>query len=78
MHPHQTAVGERVAVVIAEGTFGACSYVGEDERGGGLGGYSLQIYAIPSGDNGGEDAGLGTKFGVSVVSNTETIALQTR
>lgn len=70
-------MGERVAVIIAEGTFGACSYVGEDERGSGLGGYSLQVHAVPGGDYRGEDAWLGAQFGVSVVSNTETIALQT-
>jgi hypothetical protein len=71
-------MAERVAVVIAEGTFGACPYVGEDEGGSGLGGYSLEVDAVPGGDYRGEDAGLGTKFGVSVVSNTETIALQMR
>jgi hypothetical protein len=76
MHPHQTAVAEGVAVVIAEGTFGGSSYVGEDQRGCRLGGNSLEVYAVPCRSCRCEYAGLGTKLGVSVVSNTETIALQ--
>jgi hypothetical protein len=47
--------------------------VGEDERGGGLGRYSLKIDAIPRWDDRGKYTGLGPKFGVSVVTNAKSV-----
>jgi len=76
MHPHQTAVAERVAVVIAEGTLGGSSYVGEDQRRGSLGSYSLEVDAVPCRSCRCEYARLWAQLGVGVVSNAETIALQ--
>ena len=73
VHPHQTAMAEGVAVVITEGAFGGCADVGEDERGGGLGGYPLKIDAIPRWGGRGKDTGLGAKFGVGVVSNAKSV-----
>lgn len=47
MHPHQAAVAEWVAVVIAEGTFGRGPDVCEDEVGSGFGRDSLEVDTVP-------------------------------
>lgn len=73
MHPHQTAVAERVAVVIAERTFGGRTNVSEDERGGSFRGDALEVDTVPGGDDGGEYTWFGTEFGVGVVSYSKAI-----
>lgn len=65
-----------MAVVIAEGAFGRCADVGEDQRGCGLGGYSLEVDAIPGGSGRCEDAGLRAKLRVGVVSNAKSITCE--
>jgi hypothetical protein len=62
-----------MAVRVAEGTFGGCTNVGEDQGRSCLGGYSLQIYAVPGWGGGSENAGLWAKFGVGVVTNAKAI-----
>jgi len=49
--------------------------MGEDERGSGLGGKSLQVDAVPGGNYGCEDAGRGAKSAGGVVSDAEAIAI---
>lgn len=67
---------EWVAVLVAEGTFGGSSNMGEDERRGGLGSDSLEVDAIPCGGGRGEDTRLRAKFGVGVVANSESITCE--
>lgn len=74
VHPHQTTVAERMAVVIAEGTFGGGANVGEDEGRGGFGGDALEVDAVPGWDDRGEDAWFGAEFGVGIVSYSKAVA----
>src|SRR5438132_1371210 len=73
MHPHQTAMAEWVAVIIAQGALGGGAYVREDQMRGGLGGNSLEVDAVPCWCRRCKYARLWTKFRVCVVSDTKTI-----
>ena len=66
-------MGERVAVVVAERAFGGGANVGEDQGRGCLGGYPLQIYAVPGGNGRSEDAWLRAELGVGVVAYSKAI-----
>jgi hypothetical protein len=63
-----------MAVVITKGAFCGRSNMGEDQRRGRLGGYPLQVDAVPSGDGRGEDAWLWPKLGIGIVAYAKTIA----
>lgn len=75
VHEHETAVGERVAVGVGKATLGASAYVGEDERGCGLGGEPRKIDAVPSGRCAGEDARVKSEGWWCVVANAEAVAV---
>lgn len=66
-------MGERVAVILAEGTFGGGPDVSEDQVGGSFRGYSLQVDAVPCRGCRGEYARLVAEFRVCVVSYAKTI-----
>lgn len=61
VHPHERSARERVAVGIGEGALGAGADVGEHQRADGLAGQALEVAAVPGGDGGSEDAGLGAQ-----------------
>ena len=65
-----------MAVIITEGAFGRCADMGKYERRGGLGGYSLEIDAVPRWSSRGKDARFGAELGVCVVSNAESVTCQ--
>jgi len=67
-------MAERVAVVIAERSFGCGSNVGEDQRGRCLRGDPLEINTIPSWGSRGEYTWLGAKLGIGVVPYSKPIA----
>lgn len=68
-------MAERVAVVIAEGSFSGGSNVGKDQRRSCLGGNSLKVNAVPGWGGRGEDAWFGTELAISIVSYTKAITL---
>lgn len=59
VHPHEIVVLEGVAVAIGEGRLRGRSDMGEDERRAGLRCEPFQVLAVPCGQRGCEDAGLG-------------------
>jgi hypothetical protein len=69
-------MAEGVAVVIAERALRRCTDMGKDKRGGGLGGYSLEVDTVPSWCGRGKDARLWAKLAVGVVSNSKSITCQ--
>lgn len=75
VHPHQTAVGKGVAVVLAQGAFGCGTDVGEDQPRGSLGGKSVQIGAVPGGDSRREEARAGTEFCIGVEADAEAVGI---
>lgn len=75
MHPHQAAMCERVAVVLAQGTFGGSAHMGEDEVRCRLGGDSLQVCAIPRRDGRCEQAGRRSQLRIGVESYSETVGI---
>ena len=66
---------ERMAVAVTKAAFSGSTNVCEDERRSGLGGESVKIDAVPSGDGGGEDAGRRVNVGPGVVTDTETVTV---
>ena len=64
-----------MAVRIGEAALGGSAYVGEDQRGCGLGGEARKIDAVPGGGCAGEDAGVGSKGRGCVVANAEAVAV---
>jgi len=75
VHPHQTAVAERVAVVLAQGALSSSSDVGEDEVRCRLGGQPLQVDAVPCGGRGCEEAGGGAELGFCVEADAEAVGI---
>lgn len=75
MHEHQALIAKRVAVGVAEISFGGGAHVCEDEGGGGFGGESREVDAVPGGDGRSEDAGVGAERGGGVVPDAEAIAV---
>lgn len=52
MHPHEAAVGEGVAIVLAQRTLGSSANMGEYESRGRLRSQAMQIGAVPGGNDG--------------------------
>lgn len=68
-------MGEGMAVVFAQRALGRGADVAEDESGGGLGGDSLEVRAVPSGDGRSEEAWRRAKFGIGVEAYAEAIGV---
>ena len=75
VHPHQTAMAEGVAIILAQGALGGGSDVSEDQPAGGLAGDALEVGAVPGGDGRGEEAGSGAELGVGVEADAEPIGI---
>lgn len=75
VHPHQAAMAEGVAVVLAERAFSRRSDVGEDQLGCRLGGKALEVHAVPGGRGRSEEAGRGAQFRVGVEANAKAVGI---
>lgn len=75
VHPHQAAMAEGVAVVLAQGAFCGGPDVGEDKARGRLGGDALQVCAVPRRNRRGEEARGRPQLGVGVESDAEAISV---
>lgn len=75
MHEHEGFIAERVTVAVAEVSLGRGADVGEDQTGCGFCGDAREVYAVPRGDCGCEDAGRGTQRGGRVVADSKTVAV---
>ncbi len=75
VHPHQAAMAERVAVVLAQRPLGGRANMGEDQVGGGLGGEALQVGAVPGGRGRGEQARRGAELGICVEADAEAVGV---
>lgn len=64
-----------MAVVLREGALGRGTNMAEDETGGGLGGDTLQIGAVPGRDGRGEETRSWTKLRVGVKAYSEAIGI---
>jgi hypothetical protein len=67
-------MAERMAIIIAERTFSRGADVGKNKMGGGLGGDSLEIDAVPRRYGRGENTRIWAKLWVGIVSNSKSIA----
>lgn len=68
-------MGERMAVVFAQGSFSCRAYMAKDESGSGLGGDSLEVGAVPGRNSRREETRCGAKLGISVEAYAETICV---
>ena len=75
MHEHQTTTRERVTILLAEIPLGRRTYMRKHEFRLRFAGQSLEVYAVPGGDRGGEDGGLRTEYGERVEADAEAIAV---
>lgn len=75
VHPHQAAVPEGVAVLLAQVALRRGAHVRKNEGGGCFGGEARQVDAVPGGDGGGEDARLWAQEGRGVVADAEPVAV---
>lgn len=75
VHPHQTAMGKGVAVVLAKGAFGGGAHVAEYQAGGGFRGDTVEVGAVPGGNGRCEDEGRGAKLGFGIETYAEAIGV---
>lgn len=75
VHPHQAAMAERVAVVLAERTLGGSAYMGKDKARSCLRGDPLEVGAVPGRYRRSEEARGLAELGIGVPANAKAIGI---
>lgn len=68
-------MGKGMAIVFAERAFGCGPNMAKDEAGRCLGGYSLEIGAVPCRNRRGEEAGRSAELGIRIKAYAEAIGI---